>query len=133
MNKQTVSTLAKEALKTQPKKKPIKLVEEPAILADGATMTPLPVKTSNDALTASLLMLFKHVADVHVTLVEIVAEKFNLKLDDVMEAIREDPRWQKALEEPLVTELTATAKAHAVPPKPKRVIKISEEPELVFE
>lgn len=132
MNKQNISAIAKEALKTPPKKKAVTLEKEPAILADGSVMTPLKVKSNSDALTASLLMLFKHVADVHVTLVEIVSEKFNLNQEDVINAIREDLRWEKALQEPLVTELTATAKANSVS-KPKRIIKVSDEPEIVFD
>lgn len=134
MNQQTLAATAKEALQTQPKKKGVTLVKEPVTLADGSTFAPMEVKTTNDALRASLLMLFKHVADVHVTLVEIVSEKYGLSVNDVMNVVTEDPRWQTMLVNPLVTDLTAAATENATPPKPKKkTIVIVDEPELVFD
>lgn len=133
MNKQTVAAVAKQALQSPPKKKKVTLVTEPVVLADGTPYKPMSVKTSKDALRASLLMLFKHVADVHVTLVEIVAEKFGHSVEDVMNAITEDPRWQNMLVDPLVTDLTEAAKENSVPAKPKKKIVMSQEPELVFD
>lgn len=138
MNKQTLAAVTKQALQTPPQKKSVKLVKEEVRLADGSSFTPMEVKTNNDALRASLLMLFKHVADVHVTLVEIVAEKFHLKVDDIMNVVTEDPRWQTMLVDPLVTELTATAKENSVPPEKKskakkQTIVIEDGPELVFD
>jgi len=116
------------------KKKPVTFVQETVTLADGSTFVPMDVKTNNDALRASLLMLFKHVADVHITLVEIVAEKFHLKVDDIMNAVTDDPRWQTMLVDPLITDLTATATKNSVPPKKKKPeIVIADEPELVFD
>lgn len=115
----------------------VTLVQEPVVLADGSVFTPLKVNTSKDALRASLLMLFKHVADVHVTVVEIVADKFNLKVEDIHNAITEDPRWTQMLVDPLVTDLTAAAQENSAPaPKEKKKrapIVIVDEPELVFE
>jgi len=94
-------------------------------------MEPLPIQTPKDALSATLLMLFKHVADVHVTIVEIIAEKYNLKVDEIHEAITSDPRWTEMLTNPLISDLTATTQRHVAPPK--RKIKISCEEELVFD
>jgi len=135
MNQQSLQATAAEALKAAPKKKPVKLVKESVTLADGSTFIPMAVNSNKDALRASLLMLFKHVADVHVTLVEIVAEKFSLKVEDVMNAVTEDPRWQTMLVDPMVTDLTAAAKESSVPPKKKKrpAIVIADEPELVFD
>jgi hypothetical protein len=131
----SVKKLAKETLKVKPQVKPVTMVKETVTLADGSTLNPLPVKNSNDALRASLLMLFKHVADVHVTVVEIVAEKFNLKVDDIHQAIQEDPRWTELLVNPLITDLTAAATENAVKPVPKKkkAIIVSNEDELVFD
>ena len=95
MNQQTVHSLANKVLASEPKKKSVRVVQEPVTLADGSCFTPMKVETNKDALRASLLMLFKHVADIHVTLVEIVGEKFHLNVDDIHNAITEDPRWQK--------------------------------------
>ena len=131
----SVQKLARETLKTAPTGKPVKVVQETVTLADGSILTPMPVKNSNDALRASLLMLFKHVADVHVTVVEIVAEKFNLNVEDIHQAIQEDPRWTDLLVNPLITDLTAAATEHAVKPviKKKKAIVVSTQADLVFD
>lgn len=120
-------------LKAQPK--PIRLVQEKVPLATGGTLEPLPVETPKDALRATLLMLFKHVADVHVTIVEILAEKYNLKVDEIHDAITSDPRWTEMLTNPVISDLTASVKEHTAPPPkpPKRKIQISTEEELVFD
>jgi len=133
----SVKQLAKQALATPPQSKPVKVVQETVTLADGSILTPMPVKNSNDVFCASLLMLFKHVADVHVTVVEIIAEKFNLKVDDIHQAIQDDPRWADMLVNPLITDLTAAATENAVAPKAapkkKKAIVVSNEADLVFE
>lgn len=129
----SVKTLAKKTLSTPPAKKQVQVVQETVTLADGSTFTPMPVKNANDALRASLLMLFKHVADVHVTVVEIVAEKFGLQVEDIHNAITDDPRWTTLLVNPLISDLTAAATETAVPVKKKKTIKVSQEPDLVFE
>lgn len=113
MTTQNVNTLAKEALKAPRAKKPITLVKEETILSDGRVFVPMEVKDSSDVLRASLLMLFKHVSDIHVSLVEIVADKFGLKIDDIHSAIQEDPRWAQMFVNPLITDLTATAEKQA--------------------
>lgn len=95
-------------------KKSVTLVKEEVVLADGSTFVPMEVKNSSDVLRASLLMLFKHVSDIHVTLVEIVAEKFGLSVEDIHAAVTEDPRWSQMFVNPLITDLTATANEQAV-------------------
>lgn len=130
MNKTEITTIAKEALKSSQKKK-VTLVQEPITLADGSAFTPISVKNSSDLLRASLLTLFKHVADIHVTVVEVIAEKFDLDVDEIHKAITEDPRWEKMLVDPLITDLTETAEKQAKPKK--KPVKISEEEELIFD
>lgn len=137
MNKETVASVSQEALKTPPKKRNLKLVQEEVKLSDGSTFVPMPVNNKSDILKASLLVLFKHVADIHYNVVEIIADKFGHSVEELHAAIVEDPRWQQMLVDPVVTDLTATAKANSVPSlkpqKPKKVINTSEEPELVFD
>jgi hypothetical protein len=136
MNNQTVASVAQEALKTPPKKRNLKLVHEEVKLSDGSTFVPMPVNNKSDILRASLLVLFKHVADIHYNVVEIIADKFGHTVEELHAAIVEDPRWQQMLVDPLVTDLTATAKENSVcdtKPKKKTIIKTSEEPELVFD
>lgn len=149
MNSAQIKSLTKEAIKTQ-QKKPVKLVKEPVTMADGSSFQPIPVKSASDVLNASLLMLFKHVADMHVTVVEIVADKFGLQIEEIHSALTKDPRWQTMLSDPFVVDMTASAKAQAAPAKkrgrprkikahtppivkPKNSIVISDEEELVFE
>lgn len=119
------------ATRIQGTTKPIRLVKEQVTLTTGGTLEPLPVTTPKDALRATLLMLFKHVADVHVTIVEILAEKYNLKVDEIHEAITTDPRWTEMLTNPLISDLTASVQEQTKKP-PKRKIEISTE-ELVFD
>lgn len=130
MNSSEIKALAKKALTGQTAKK-ITLVQEPVSLADGSDFTPVPVKTSSDLHRASLLMLFKHVADIHITVVEVIAEKFGLDVDEIHTALTEDPRWQTMLENPLISDLTSTTTGQSVPKK--KALKISTEDELVFE
>ena len=97
MDLNAVAALSNQALKQPSKKKQIKIVsDEEIILADGSTMEPLPVKTSSDVLRASLLMLFKHVADIHISVVEIVADKFKIPIEDLHTAITDDPRCRSS-------------------------------------
>lgn len=136
MNPSTVKALAKEVSAMPRTKKEVRLVQEATVLADGSTLQPLAVKKSSDVLRASLLMLFKHVSDIHVSLVEIVSEKFGIPIEDLHKAITEDPRWSTMLENPLITDLTKTVDEHSVPAKAeakKQTIIISDEPELVFD
>ncbi len=131
MNNQQVKALAKETFKKLPTKKKVTLVKEEVVLADGSTFNPMPVKSSSDVLRASLLMLFKHVSDIHVTLVEIVADKFGLSIEDIHKAVNEDPRWAEMFVHPLISDLTATVEERAVPKK--EAVVFSEAPELVFD
>ena len=141
-----IKDLVKEVDNQGPAKKNVTFVTEPVVLADGSSLKPLSVTNSSDLLRVSLLMLFKHVADIHVTVVEVVAEKFGLKIEDIHKAINEDPRWKAMFENPLITDLTATIEENSVPApatkpppakpratKPKKAILISSEPDLVFE
>lgn len=111
-------------------KKQATLVKEPIVLSDGSTMKPLEVKTSDDVHRASLLMLFKHVSDIHVSLVEIISDKYKIPVEDIHKTINEDPRWAAIFTNPVVTDMTATVKEHKT--KPKRKIQVLDEPELVF-
>lgn len=138
MNTSQLNTLAKEALKLPRTKKEIVLDNDEVFLADGSKFKPIPVKNTSDVLRGSLLMLFKHVSDIHVTIVEIIAEKYGLSVEDIHKTITEDPRWSQMFVHPLISDLTETAEKQAEPPaKPKAPSKkkviLSDEPELVFE
>lgn len=118
MDISSVKSLAQEATKTLGSKKPITLVKEDVVLADGTHFVPMEVKTSSDVLRVSLLMLFKHIADIHVCVVNAVADKFGLKIEDIHKAVTEDPRWAEMFVHPLITDLTKTLDENSIAPPP---------------
>lgn len=120
MDNAAVKALAKEAFQTARAKKTVQMKNEEVILADGSVFHPMPVKSSSDLLRATTLILFKHVADIHLVVVQIIAEKFGLDIDDIQKAITEDPRWTEMLINPVISDLTATAQENASPPAPKK-------------
>ena len=126
----SVPALAEKAIKAS-KKKPVTLVREPVVMADGSEFVPMAVNNSSDLLRASLLTLFKHVADIHITVVEVIADKFGLSIDEIHTAITEDPRWKKMLVDPVISDLTQSAKEQSKPAK--TAIKVSSEEELIFD
>lgn len=52
------------------------------------------VTSSRAALAASLDIVFKHVADFHVAVVEIIAEKYNLDVEEMLSVIKNDSRYK---------------------------------------
>jgi hypothetical protein len=73
-----------------------RIVEEPVFIEkDGESQpyVPMEIKTARDAYAASLHMLFKHIADIHVTIVEIIAEKYKLDEEEIFKCIKTDPRY----------------------------------------
>ncbi len=98
----------------------LRLTSEEVLLAAGGKMGPMTVQTPSEALKLSLLMMMKHTADVHLTVLEIIAEKYKLDLDEMLDTVKDHPRWQAILQTPLISDLTANAVAHTVQP-PKEV------------
>lgn len=77
-------------------KKPIMFVNEPVFIEDNGTARPyIPIEVQNnrDAYSVSLDILFKHVADVHYSIITIVAEKYNISVDEIVNVIKEDERF----------------------------------------
>ena len=102
----------------------LRLTSEEVLLAAGGKMAPLTVQTPNDALKLTLLMMMKHTADVHLTVLEIIAEKYSLNLDDMVDTVKAHPRWHEILQTPLISDLSAVAIAPVPqdPIKPKKVV-----------
>lgn len=46
------------------------------------------------AYALSLQMLFRHVADFHMTVVDVISEKYNIPVDDIMNAVTSDSRYK---------------------------------------
>ena len=66
-----------------------------------------------------LEMILKHTADVFETLVEIVAEKYDIERDEMFAVITKHPKWKGMVVDPALHALTAEPAAPAEPaPEP---------------
>lgn len=106
-------------------------VNEPVMIVnsdgDVEPYIPISIKTNRDAYSASLDMIFKHVAEFHVTIVQIIADKYGLDVNDIMSEVRNDDRYQSITNvtngmgyvnnDPPVVEKTEEE------PKPRKVVK----------
>lgn len=76
----------------------IKFVNEPVIIreTDGKEIPFISQKITNnrEAYAASLNMIFKHIADFHITILEIVSDKFNLSIDEMLTEVHNDIRYK---------------------------------------
>lgn len=73
-------------------------------------MKPLDLVSAKDGLRATLLMMMKHVADVHVAVLEIIGEKYNLDVDEMCSTVKDDKRFQDILKQPILTDLLSEVK-----------------------
>jgi hypothetical protein len=64
---------------------------------------------ARDAYTESLKMILQHVADFHITVVDIISEKYKIPVDEIMNTITSDSRYSNMLVDPKIHRLTATA------------------------
>ena len=78
--------------------KECKFVNEPVIeMTDSGEKIPFiaeSIKNNRHAYAASLNIIFKHIADFHITILEIVAEKHGLKVDEILEEVYNDVRYK---------------------------------------
>lgn len=134
MDSQSFSSLASQALEQPVQRIKVKIGTGPVIMDGGYAMQSLEVKNASDAFTASLLMMMKHCADVHLSILEIISEKYNLDIDDMCETIKEHPNWKKLHVEPVIHDLTNIARetVYNTPPpletKKKATKKSKEQP-----
>jgi hypothetical protein len=110
MDSQAFSALATSTLQQPVRKLQVKIGSGPVIMDGGIAMQSLPVKTASDAFTASLLMMMKHCADIHLTVLEVIGEKYGLDVDDMCETLKEHPRWKQIHIEPVIHDLTQIAR-----------------------
>ena len=57
------------------------------------------------AYAESLKMILQHVADFHLTVVEIISEKYNISVDEMMKAVTSDPRYANMAVNPEIHRL----------------------------
>ena len=69
-------------------------VEEPYIAKS--------VTSGRDMYAASLHLLFKHVADFHSSILDILSEKYSIPVEDMLNTIHEDPRFTEMVVNPVI-------------------------------
>lgn len=57
----------------------------------------IEIKNGRSAYAASLQMILKHVADFHITVVDIISEKYNIPVDEIMNTVTSDSRYTNML------------------------------------
>ena len=73
----------------------------------------IPVQVNRnvtDAYAESLKMILQHVADFHLTVVDIISEKYNIPVDEMMSTVTSDPRYTNMLVDPKIHHLTSLNK-----------------------
>lgn len=54
----------------------------------------IEIQDGRGAYALTLQMLFRHVADFHMTVVDVISEKYNIPVDDIMNAVTSDSRYK---------------------------------------
>jgi hypothetical protein len=82
-----------------------RIINEPIMVNnDGKEEPYIPkdIMGHRGAYAASLHLLFKHVADFHVLMIEILSEKYGIPADDMIRACHEDERFQNMVVNPTI-------------------------------
>ena len=56
-------------------------------------------------------MILQHVADFHMTVVDIISEKYKIPVDEIMNTVTSDSRYTNMVVDPKIHRLTATTTA----------------------
>jgi hypothetical protein len=89
--------------------KSITVVNEPVLVSkDGSVETYIPkeIVGYREAYAASLHLVFKHVADFHTAMLEIIAEKYGHDVDEMVKVVQEDSRIKDMVVNPVISGLT---------------------------
>ena len=71
-------------------------------------------KDARDAYAESLKMILQHVADFHMTVVDIISEKYNIPVDEIMNTVTSDSRYTNMLVDPKIHRLTSSSNQNQV-------------------
>ena len=63
--------------------------------------------STSTAYAESLKIILQHVADFHLTVVEIISEKYNISVDEMMKTVTSDPRYANMEVNPEIHRLTS--------------------------
>jgi len=80
-------------------------------------LIPVEVEVKSDARDAyaeSLKMILQHVADFHITVVDIISEKYNIPVDEIMNTVTSDSRYANMLVDPKIHRLTSSSNQNQV-------------------
>ena len=69
---------------------------------------------SRDAYVESLKMILQHVADFHMTVVDIISEKYKIPVDEMMNAVTSDSRYANMLVDPKIHRLTSSSSSSSL-------------------
>jgi hypothetical protein len=65
------------------------------------------VSAGASAYAESLRMILQHVADFHITVVNIISDKYNIPVDEIMNTVASDSRYTNMVVDPKIHRLTA--------------------------
>ena len=71
-------------------------------------------RDARDAYAESLKMILQHVADFHMTVVDIISEKYNIPVDEIMNTVTSDSRYTNMLVDPKIHRLTSSPNQNQV-------------------
>ncbi len=86
--------------------KSLTVVNEPVFVSkDGSVQEYIPkeIVGYREAYAASLHLVFKHVADFHLAMLEIVAEKYGHDIDEMVSVIQSDSRYTDMCVHPVIS------------------------------
>ncbi len=88
--------------------KSLTVVNEPVFVSkDGSVQEYIPkeIVGYREAYAASLHLVFKHVADFHLAMLEIVSEKYGHDVDEMVSVIQSDSRYTDMCVHPIISGL----------------------------
>jgi hypothetical protein len=71
-------------------------------------------KDARDAYADSLKMILQHVSDFHITVVDIISEKYKIPVDEIMNTVTSDSRCANMLVDPKIHRLTSSSNQNQV-------------------
>ena len=69
---------------------------------------------ARDAYAESLKIILQHVADFHMTVVDIISEKYKIPVDEIMNTVTSDSRYTNMVVDPNIHRFTATLSQNQV-------------------
>jgi hypothetical protein len=69
---------------------------------------------ARDAYAESLKMILQHVADFHMTVVDIISEKYKIPVDEIMNTVTSDSRYTNMAVDPNIHRFTAALSQNQV-------------------